>query len=108
VLAATFVVVWLAVQVAVPLVQRLTTEGARPFSWQMFSRRVDPPRFKVVDADGSEHEVKGWESHFGRFRREVDFGRHVPPFLCQSEPGAVAITTYQPDGSGPVARRACR
>jgi hypothetical protein len=98
VLAAVFVVGWLAVQVAVPLIQRTSTEGARPFAWQMFSRRVDVPRFKVVE---------DWERHLGRTRLEVNFARHVPPFLCDVEPGAVAITTYRDDGSGPVGRREC-
>jgi hypothetical protein len=107
VLAAVFVVGWLAVQVAVPLIQRTSTEGARPFAWQMFSRRVDVPRFKVVAADGTETEVEDWERHLGRIRLEVDFARHVPPFLCDVEPGAVAITTYRDDGSGPVGRREC-
>ena len=106
-LAAAFVVVWLAVQVGVPVVQHLTTDGARPFAWQMFSRRVDVPRFKVVAADGSEHEVDDWLRYLGRARLEVDFARHVPPFLCRSEPGALAITTYRGDGSGPVARLEC-
>ena len=107
-LAAAFVVGWLAVQVAVPLVQHVTTEGARPFAWQMFSHHIDVPRFKVVAADGSETEVEDWEKHLGRTRLEVDFARHVPPFLCDTEPGAVAITTYRGNGSGPVARLECR
>ena len=106
-LAAAFVVLWLAVQVGVPVLQHLTAEGARPFAWQMFSRSVDVPRFKVVGADGSEREVDDWERHLGRVRFEVDFARHVPPFLCGSEPGAVAITTYRADGSGPVGRLEC-
>jgi hypothetical protein len=107
VLAALFVAAWLAIQVGVPIVQRSTTEGARPFAWQMFSRRIDLPRFKVVEADGSEVEVDDWEFRLARFRNEVDFARHVPPFLCRTEPAAVAITTYRADGSGPVARRDC-
>lgn len=106
-LAAVFVVVWLAVQVGVPVLQRSTTEGARPFAWQMFSRNIDVPRFKVVAPDGSEREVEDWERHLGRLRFEVDFARHVPPFLCHSEGDAVAITTYRADGSGPVARLDC-
>jgi hypothetical protein len=101
------VVVWLAVQIGVPALQYLGTDGARPFAWQMFSRQIDVPRFKVVAADGSEREVDDWERHLGRVRLEVDFARHVPPFLCASERGAVAITTYRPDGSGPVARGDC-
>jgi hypothetical protein len=108
VLAAAFVVVWLAVQVGVPVLQHLTTEGARPFAWQMFSRRVEVPRFKVVTADGTETEVADWERYLGRTRLEVDFARHVPPHLCRVEPGAVAVTTYRDDGSGPVARLECR
>ena len=76
VLAAVFVVGWLAVQVAVPLIQRTSTEGARPFAWQMFSRHVDVPRFKVVAADGTETEVEDWERHLGRTRLEVNFARH--------------------------------
>jgi hypothetical protein len=107
VLAATFVVVWLAVQVGVPVLQHLTSDGARPFAWQMFSHHIDVPRFEVVAADGSETEVRDWQRHLGRTRLEVDFARHVPPFLCESEPGAVAITTYRADGSGPVARLEC-
>jgi hypothetical protein len=105
--AAVFVVAWLAVQVVVPLTQQATKEGARPFAWQMFSRKIDVPRFKVVAADGSEREVDDWERHLGRSRLEVNFGRHVPPFLCRAEAGAVAITTYRADGTGPVARRDC-
>jgi len=108
VLAAAVVVAWLTVQVGVPVLQHLTTDGARPFAWQMFSRRVDVPLFKVVGADGSETEVEDWERHLGRTRLEVDFARHVPPFLCRTEPGAVAVTTYRGDGSGPVARLDCR
>jgi hypothetical protein len=108
VLAAAFVVVWLALQIGVPAAKYIGTDGARPFAWQMFSRAVDVPRFKVVAANGSEREVEDWERHLGRVRLEVDFARHVPPFLCDSEPGAVAITTYRTDGSGPVARRDCR
>ena len=107
-LAAAFVVAWLAVQVGLPVLQHRTTEGARPFAWQMFSRGVDVPRFKVEAVDGSETEVEDWHRHLGRVRFEVDFARHVPPFLCHSEPGAVAITTYRADGSGPVARLECR
>jgi hypothetical protein len=108
VVVAAFVVVWLAVQVGVPVVQHVTTDGARPFAWQMFSHHIDVPRFKVVRADGTETEVEDWQRHLGRTRLEVDFARHVPPFLCRSEPGAVAVTTYRADGSGPVARRECR
>jgi hypothetical protein len=108
VLAAVFVVAWLAVQVVVPAVQRRTTDGARPFAWQMFSHAVDVPVFKAVAADGSEREVDDWERHLGRKRLEVDFVRHVPPFLCGVEPGAVAIRTYRADGTGPVATRDCR
>jgi hypothetical protein len=108
VLATAFVLVWLAVQVGLPVLQHVTKEGARPFAWQMFSRSIEVPRFEVVAADGSETEVEDWERHLGRVRFEIDFARHVPPFLCDSEPGAVAVTTYRGDGSGPVARLECR
>lgn len=107
-LAAVFVVWWLTVQVGVPLLQRASTEGARLFACQMFSRRVDMPQFKVVAADGTETEVGDGERHLGRTRLEVNFARHVPPFLCDHEPGAVAITTYRGDGSRPVGRLECR
>ncbi len=109
-LAAVAVVVWLAVQVGVPLRAALSDAGGRghPFAWQMFSRGVDVPRFEVVAADGSEREVDDWERHLGRTRLEMDFARHVPPFLCEHERDAVAVTTYRNDGSGPVARRECR
>ena len=107
-LAAAFVVVWLALQVCVPLVGQLTRgAGAVSFAWAMFSRTADVPRFEVVAADGSVREVDDWERHLGHMRLETDFARHVPPFLCESEREAVAITTYRGDGSGPVARRKC-
>jgi len=102
------VLAWLAVQAVLPLHQLATQDtGGKPFAWQMFARGGALPRFKVVLADGSEREVDWQRRYLGRLRSEVDFRRHVPPHLCRHERGAVAVTTYAADGSGPEDRRAC-
>lgn len=86
-LIGAFVLLWLAVQVGVPMVQ-LVDRGSRPrpreFAWQMFSHRLERPaeRFTITTANGTrEVDVRPLLS--GPMRREVRYAPAVVAALCE-------------------------
>lgn len=86
VLVAVGVVLWLAVQAAVPLVQLVDRGGRprpRPFAWQMFTHRLDRPaeRFTITTANGTR-EIDVAHLLSGPMRREVRYAPAVVDALC--------------------------
>jgi hypothetical protein len=92
---ATFVVLFLAWQVAVPV---LGLFGPRPgrFGWQMYASFPAPPRAWLVRANGSE-DLVDLGSLFAVERAEIDYARALRTGLCDAT-DATAIRVEQPDG----------
>ncbi|MCI0685445.1 MAG: hypothetical protein L0Y71_25370 [Gemmataceae bacterium] len=92
---AVFVVLFLAVQILVPIVQ-LTRPLPTHFGWQMFSVDRPLPRYWVVLDDGTERDIDVYE-HIGVRRLDADYHRAFPEYLCRTYPAAVAVRWQWPD-----------
>ena len=93
--AAVFFVLFLAVQIIVPIVQ-LTKPRPTHFGWQMFSALRSLPRYWVVLDDGSQRDINMYE-HIGMQRLDADYHRALPEYLCRAYPTAVAVRWQWPD-----------
>ncbi len=98
--ARVFIVVYLLVQLTIPVVM-LTRPKPVALGWQMFSSSQPQPTFVVVAADGGEETVTV-DQLAERIRPEADYRRWVPTFLCR-EPGAVAVVVEHRGGTERVA-----
>lgn len=104
-----FVVLWLAVQVAVPVVRLVERGGAarpRTFGWQMFSHQIagQPESFSVTTAEGTRPiDVGGLLA--GPMRREVIYAPTVIAELC-GRPEVLAVEVR--DVEHGVRTEACR
>jgi hypothetical protein len=105
-LAATFFVAFLLVQVAVPLFQLTQPRPAR-FGWHMYSTiRADAlgESFHIQHAGGELSPVRR-SAHVARARSEIDYRAVLPSYLCEVTTGAVAIVTER--NGTPTGRYAC-
>jgi hypothetical protein len=80
--AITCFVLFLAIQIGVPLV-KLRAPGPAPFGWHMFAAIPTRPKFSVVMRDGTIREVDPLR-YFGERRGDMDFQRALPPHLCST------------------------
>jgi hypothetical protein len=96
--AALFFVAFLAVQLAVPLIQLVSAPRPARFSWQMYSVVSDAPRFDLVMRDGTSQPV-ALELYVTSLRADVPLVRYLPPHLCRLFPQAMAVRYQQNDGS---------
>lgn len=87
--AMTFVVIFLVVQIAVPLA---ALAGPRPgrFSWQMYSGVRTQATFSIVHQDGSLTPVTP-RDYVAHPRLDIDFVAWLPDHVCSVEPDAVAV-----------------
>jgi hypothetical protein len=92
ILAVAFFVMFLLMQVAVPLFQLTQPRPAR-FGWQMFSTlRADALGVSYhIEAAGGELIPVQLSAHFARVRLEIDHRTVLPPYLCEVTPGAAAV-----------------
>jgi hypothetical protein len=81
-------IVFLVVQVAVPLAQLARPRPAR-FGWQMYAGISQPLAFTAVQRDGSLAPVQ-LDLYIIRMRTDIDLIRYLPPAIC-ARTGAVAV-----------------
>ena len=90
-LAATiFCVVFLAIQLATPVVQLIWAPRPARFGWQMFSVDVPPPSFTAVLDNGTTQPV-ALEPYVTSLRGDVPLAQFLPAHLCRVLPHVVAI-----------------
>ena len=91
--SGTFVAAYLLVQLVYPALAWVRP-GYGPFTWDMYSGRIERPQFSVAMADGTTRQV-GNLLRRGNIVRvlgpQVDVVRFVPPYLCAAWPGATRI-----------------
>jgi len=96
--AAVFFVVFLAIQIAVPLVQLVWSPRPARFGWQMYSVVSAAPRFELIMRDGVAKPLD-ITPYVTSLRGDVPLSRFLPPHLCMLFPDAVAIHYQMNDGS---------
>jgi hypothetical protein len=103
-LAAAFIAIFLALQVAVPAIALFGPRPAR-FGWQMYSALPPVPKAWTVAADGSEKPVD-LATLFAAQRAEIDYESVLREGLCDAT-GANAIR-IQATEDAPIEEIACR
>jgi len=89
-LALVVILLFLAVQIAVPVSRLGTHESARRFGWQMFSTAQETPAFVVITESGVvEVEL---DDYMAGPRGDVDIVGLLPSHLCNVVSGAVRVT----------------
>jgi len=93
-----FFVVFLAGQLLIPLTQMARPKPAR-FAWQMFSGSRAPIRISLrTDAGTKDIDVM---EMIGNWRADVNFDKHLPPFLCKRFPESSSILFYYIESDTP-------
>ena len=98
IMIACFFVVFLTVQVAVPIGQMLWAPRPARFGWQMYSVVSAAPQFDLMLRDGSTQPV-AIEAYVTSLRSDVPLARYLPPHLCRLFPQAAAVRYQMHDGS---------
>lgn len=94
----TFFIVYLALQITIPVVQLFRPRPAR-FAWQMFSGVSVPLRVQVkTGAEVREIDVR---EVVGNWRGDLDAEKHLPPFLCRRFPEASSVLLYYLEADEP-------
>jgi hypothetical protein len=98
-------VVFVTIQIAVPLVQ---LAGDRPerFGWQMFSGSGDLHDFEIITADGSVRAVET-RDYVGYLRLEMEYADKLADHLCDLDAATVAVRILHDDPANDEVR-ACR
>lgn len=94
-----FFVVFLAVQLLLPLTQMIV--GPRParFAWQMFSGSRAPIKIRIRTAtDVKDVDVTNM---VGNWRSDLSFEKHLPPFLCRRFPESSSVLLYYIESDKP-------
>lgn len=87
--AAIFFVVFLAIQILVPLYLLTRPRPAR-FGWQMYAGAKAPHSVTLTRKDGSEITVPA-SAFVGAYRGDLEMIEALPPFLCQRYPGVQSV-----------------
>jgi hypothetical protein len=96
--AICFFLVFLAIQLAVPLVQLVTAPRPARFGWQMYSVVSAPPRFSLIMRDGAARPLD-IGPYVTSMRADVPLTRFLPAHLCALFPDAAAVDYQMADGS---------
>ena len=97
-IAACFFVVFLAVQIAIPLVQLVWSPRPARFGWQMYSVVSAAPSFTLIMRDGTTRQLD-IRPYVSSLRGDVPLARFLPPHLCNLFPDAAAVHYQMDDGS---------
>jgi len=99
--AAAFALLFLALQVGVPLVRLLGPRPAR-FGWQMYAATTPLPTLVGVRADGGRDTLPVGD-YFAFLRSDLapSVFERLPRHVCTVAPGLVAVEYHGPTGSPP-------
>jgi hypothetical protein len=97
-IAACFFVVFLAVQVSIPLAQLAWSPRPARFGWQMYSVVSAAPDFTLIMQDGTAKAIDV-TPYVTSLRGDVPLAHFLPPHLCALFPDAAAIHYQMDDGS---------
>lgn len=93
--AAAFFVLFLLLQIGVPLVRLAKPRPAR-FGWQMYSAKLQRPRFSLVMRDGTTRPAD-LHPYVPQSRGEVDLERALPQHLCRAMPDVASVQILKAD-----------
>jgi len=88
--AIALITMFLVIQLAIPISKLGKSDGDQRFGWQMFSTAGTPADFAVHTDSGSE-EVN-LNVLTAQLRADMPLTELVPPFLCDTVPGAIEVT----------------
>jgi hypothetical protein len=97
-IAACFFVVFLAVQLLMPLAQLVWSPRPARFGWQMYSVTSAAPNFELIMHDGSAKPID-ITPYVTSLRGDVPLAHFLPPHLCKLFPDAAAVHYQMDDGS---------
>jgi hypothetical protein len=103
--AASFFVAFLAIQLAVPIVQLLWAPRPARFGWQMYSVVSAQPRFELIMRDGATRSLD-ISPYVTSMRGDVPLARFLPAHLCMLFPDAAAVH-YQMDQGAQAGTHQC-
>jgi hypothetical protein len=98
IIAACFFVVFLAVQLLMPLAQLAWSPRPARFGWQMYSVVSVAPSFELIMRDGAARPLD-ITPYVTSLRGDVPLARFLPPHLCRLFPDAAAVHYQMDDGS---------
>jgi len=88
-LALSFFVAFLAIQIVVPIVKLTSLRPAR-FGWHMWTARKPNPRFTLVFKDGTTSPAI-LSTYLGLSRGELDIREAMPAHLCRVVPNVASV-----------------
>lgn len=97
-IAACFFVLFLSVQLLMPLAQLLWSPRPARFGWQMYSVTSAAPNFELVMRDRSTKPID-IRPYVTSLRGDVPLAQFLPPHLCALFPDAASIHFQMDDGS---------
>jgi hypothetical protein len=89
--AAGFFVAFLAIQIAVPIVQLVWAPRPARWGWQMYSVISTAPQFELISRDGAARPLD-ITPYVTSMRADVPLARFLPPHLCKLFPDAAAVS----------------
>lgn len=97
--AAACFVLFLLVQIAVPLARLSAPRPAR-FGWQMFSAIPQRTRYTLVLRDGTRQPVR-LATYVANSRGEMDLEKALPRHLCRVVADLASVQVLAPDSGEP-------
>lgn len=88
--AVIAIVVFLIIQVGIPLDRLHPPETPQRWGWQMFSRAPNHVEFYVETPTGITQA--DFRQYMARTRGDIDLTKSMPAHLCSIEPNAVRVT----------------
>jgi hypothetical protein len=82
--AAVFFVVYLAIQVIVPVLRLFDARPSR-WGWQMYAGTKAPISADLIREDGTMKTVPV-AFYLGNYRSDLDLLEALPPYLCKKDP----------------------
>lgn len=102
--AAVFFLIFLGIQVTVPIWKLGSDARPARYGWHMFSTFTVPVFYMAIASDGTVDTVYA-QQHVARARPEIDFPRLLPQHLCAVLPGTETVIVR----AGSITeRRPCR
>ena len=98
IIAGCFFVVFLAVQILMPLAQLAWSPRPARFGWQMYSVVSSAPSFELIMRDGAAKPLD-ISPYVTSLRGDVPLARFLPSHLCRLFPDAAAVHYQMDDGS---------